>query len=167
MIERYNLLTPIQCNELISIAENNLNWNTHDVKKLQSYKVASFNTLPSFFVKIINEYVEKELKVTLSNISFSILKYEPNDFFAKHIDRELSKEFNKDFLYNLNIKLNSDFKGGEFLLEGNIFNADVGDLYHYKSTQYHEVLPITEGIRYTGLVYIRERDIKIAKKSLI
>lgn len=167
MIERYNLLTVNQCKELILTAENNLNWNTHKLKRIHSYKVVEFNLLPSFFVKIINEYVEKELKVTLSKISFSILKYEPNDFFAKHIDRDLKKEFNKDFLYNLNIKLNSDFEGGEFLLEDNILNADVGDLYHYKSTQYHEVLPITKGIRYTGLVYIRERDIKTAKKSLI
>ena len=166
MIERSNLLTVDQCNELISIAEAGNTWKVYSTPK-KSYKVSGLDSLPSFFVDIINEYSRKKLKVTLSNMSFAVLKYEPTDFFAKHTDRHLSKEFNKDFLYNLNIKLNSDFEGGEFLLEDTTFNADVGDLYHYKSTQYHEVLPITKGIRYTGLVYIRERDIETTKRHLV
>lgn len=166
MIEKSNLLTVDQCNELISIAEAGNTWKVYSTSKM-SYKVTGLDLLPSFFVEIINEYSRKKLKVTLSNISFSVLKYEPADFFSKHIDRDSSKEFNKDFLYNLNIKLNSDFEGGEFLLEDNIFNAGVGDLYHYKSTQYHEVLPITKGIRYTGLVYIRERDVVTTIRHLL
>jgi tetratricopeptide (TPR) repeat protein len=75
-------------------------------------------------------------------------------------------EGQNDVAYNF-YRIVKDFYENKYLtlvnLNDKLFVAEVGDVYHYKSTEYHEVKPITGGIRYTGLFYIRERDLGISK----
>ena len=65
--------------------------------------------------------------------------------------------------------LNDEFEGGEFYLNDTKLEGNTpGIAYTYNSFEFHEVKPVTSGIRYSMLCYVRERDfITKEKKSLI
>jgi predicted 2-oxoglutarate/Fe(II)-dependent dioxygenase YbiX len=154
-----NLFTKNECNEIILFSENENQWKkiTHEV----SYQIFIFKPSESISNKII-KYSKEILGLSILTVNLAVLKYIEGDYFPRHTDRA-GNGFNRDFLYNINLKLNDEYEGGEFLLNDKVLVADVGDVYHYKSTEFHEVKPITKGTRYTGLFYLRERDIGISK----
>lgn len=151
------LFTKNECNEIIKFSEEQNIWIDYS-----HYQTFTFQPKENISSKIIN-YGKEQLGLSILNINLGVIRYLEGNHFPRHIDRNKKIEFNKDFVYNINLKLNDDYEGGEFFLNDKLFVADVGDLYHYKSTEYHEVKPITKGIRYTGLFYIRERDLGISK----
>jgi hypothetical protein len=151
------LFTRDECNEIIKFCEEQNNW-----KDKPHYQIYTYQPDEYISNKIIN-YGKEQFGLSILNVNLGVLRYSVGDNFPRHIDRNPNIEFNKDFVYNVNLKLNDEYEGGEFFLNDKLFLADVGDLYHYKSTEYHEVKTITKGIRYTGLFYIRERDLGISK----
>jgi len=124
-----------------------------------------------------NEFVEEKFKNLInSNFGFKvtdvnmyILKYLPGQFFGRHYDRNPSSESHKDYIYNINVLLNDEFTGGEFYLNDTKFEGNTpGIAYTYNSDEFHEVKPVTSGIRYSMLCYVRERDfINKTTKSLL
>jgi hypothetical protein len=152
--------TKNECDEIISFSEEQNRWQ--NVKNVANYQMFIFQPNDYVSNKII-KYGKEKLGLSILTLNLAVLKYLEGDHFPKHIDRNKNKEFNKDFLYNINVKLNDDYEGGEFFLNNKLFAAEVGDVYHYKSTEFHEVKTITRGIRYSGLFYIRERDIEVSK----
>jgi hypothetical protein len=154
-----NLFTKNECNEIILFSENENQWKkiTHEA----SYQIFIFKPSESISNKII-KYSKEILGLSILTVNLAVLKYVEGDYFPRHIDRA-GNGFNRDFLYNINLKLNDEYEGGDFFLNDKLFTAEVGDVYHYKSTKFHEVKPIIKGIRYTGLFYLRERDIGISK----
>lgn len=157
---RKKLFTKNECDEIISFSENQNRWK--EVNDGGIYKIVFF-TPNEYISNEIIEYGKEILGLSILNVNMAVIKYLEGDCFPRHIDRDKNYELNRDFLYNINLKLNDEYEGGEFFLKDNLFYAEVGDVYHYKSTEFHEVKPITKGIRYTGLFYIRERDIGISK----
>lgn len=151
------VFTKNECNEIIEFSEKEKKW----IDK-SHYQISLFQPNEYISNKIIN-YVKTHIGLSILNVNLGVIKYLVGGSYPRHIDRNKNIEFNKDFVYNINLKLNDDYEGGNFFLNDELFFAEVGDLYHYKSTQYHEVKPITKGIRYTGLFYIRERDLGISK----
>lgn len=152
--------TKNECDEIILFSEEQNRWQ--NVKNVANYQMFIFQPNDYVSNKII-KYGKEKLGLSILTLNLAVLKYLEGDYFPKHIDRNKNKEFNKDFLYNINVKLNDDYEGGEFFLNNKLFVAEVGDVYHYKSTEFHEVKTITKGIRYSGLFYIRERDIEVSK----
>jgi hypothetical protein len=157
---RKKLFTKNECNEIISFSENENQWKK--INNGADYYIFLFK--PNQFIsdKIIH-YSKEILGLSILNVNLGVLKYVEGGGFPRHTDRNEEIELNKDFLYNINLKLNDEYEGGDFFLNDKLFSADVGDVYHYKSTEFHEVKPITKGIRYMGLFYLRERDIGISK----
>jgi Rps23 Pro-64 3,4-dihydroxylase Tpa1-like proline 4-hydroxylase len=154
-----NLFTKNECNEIISFSENENQWE----KKTNGVSYQIFIFKPDEFISDkIMKYAKEILGLSILTVNLAVLKYIEGDYFPRHTDRA-ETTFNRDFLYNINLKLNDEYEGGEFLLNDKVLVADVGDVYHYKSTEFHEVKPITKGTRYTGLFYLRERDIGISK----
>jgi len=151
------LFTENQCKDIIKKAEELDNWS-HNISNNFSYNIVTFNS-DKYISDIITDYCSKYLKLNVLNINMGVIKYKVNDYMGRHYDRNSGTDFNKDFLYNINVRLNDEFSGGEFYLKDKIFESKVGDVYHYKSTEWHEVKPITNGVRYIALFYIRERDI--------
>jgi hypothetical protein len=154
------LFTKNECDDLISFAEGQNEWEK--ITDFSSYQIFTFQPGNHVSDRIIN-YGREKLGLSILSVNLAVLKYEVGDHFPRHIDRTQEKEFNKDFLYNINVKLNDDYEGGEFFLNDKLFVADVGDVYHYKSTEFHEVKLVTKGLRYSGLFYIRERDLGVSK----
>lgn len=153
------LFTKNECDQIILFSENMNQWKT--ITNEVSYKIFFFEPNESVSMKIM-EYAKQVLGLSIMTVNLAVLKYVEGDYFPRHTDR-LGKGFNRDFLYNINLKLNDEYEGGEFFLNDNLFTAEVGDVYHYKSTEFHEVKPITKGTRYSGLFYLRERDVAISK----
>lgn len=151
------LFTKNECNDIIKFCEEQNNWK--DKSHYQAYLFQPDNYISN---KIIN-YGKEHFGLSIFNINLAVIRYLEGDDYPRHIDRDTNSEFNKDFLYNINLKLNDEYEGGEFFLNDKLFKAEVGDVYHYKSTEFHEVKPVIRGVRYTGLFYIRERDIGISK----
>jgi predicted 2-oxoglutarate/Fe(II)-dependent dioxygenase YbiX len=121
---------------------------------------------------VINKFknfVNSTFSFTVENVNIYALKYLPGCMFGRHYDRHYDKEKNKDFVYNINVVLNEDFSGGEFWLDDKIVkNNKLGMAYYYNSVQWHEVKPITKGVRYSMLCFVRERDfISKIKKSIL
>lgn len=130
-----------------------------------SYSAVDFIPEPWVSSKII-EYAKTQIGIDITNIVAIGLKYQVGDKFPPHVDRNENDEFHKDFLYNINMLLNTDYEGGEFRIEGNPHLYEPGVVYHYNSSKLHEVTEITKGIRYSVLFYIRERDFNYQKSLL-
>lgn len=156
------LFTKEECLEMIKNAEQENKWQRNEKKTKHSYFTAPL-LLNETQTEKVKKYCKEYLNLDVENISLGILKYLPNDFFSRHFDKMSNYEFNSDFIYNVNMRLNDDYVGGDFYLDDKLFNQDIGMVYHYPSTTYHEVTKVTEGIRYSALFYIRERDLKRTK----
>lgn len=113
--------------------------------------------------------INSKFSINVNVVNIFILKYLPGGMFGRHFDRTEFKEFNKDFVYNINVLLNDSFEGGEFYLKDSVFEGNTpGIAYHYQSTDWHEVKPVKSGVRYSMLCYVRERDFVVKnKKSVI
>ena len=161
-----------ECVKVIEYAEKKNNWQkvqwypkviTDDVAE---YELCDVTELDWFKDKLVT-YALTTLDLNLSTPSISIIKYKEGCKFPRHIDRISSKEFNRDFLYNINVVLNDNFEGGEFWVDDKLLIGNSpGVVYHYKSTQWHEVKTVTKGVRYSTLFYVRERDINKTKNLI-
>jgi hypothetical protein len=166
------LFTKEECKSLIGYVEKNHTWQRREqnlpisIKYYQTKLV--FDEIP-FIYERLKQYVKNHLKIDSGgNDNIIILKYTKGDLFARHIDLG-NLDFTSDFIYNVNMVLNDDFKGGEFYLDDKKFEGnDIGVVYHYPSTVFHEVKEVKDGFRYSMLYYIRKREIKNKnEKSLL
>jgi predicted 2-oxoglutarate/Fe(II)-dependent dioxygenase YbiX len=174
-MELKRLFTIEECKEIINHAENDDTYQWEEKIENDSngdlflrYFVKSLNT-HVFAREKFQKFVNDEFSFNVHNTNLYILKYLSGFKFGRHFDRNLSKELNRDFVYNVNVVLNDDFEGGEFWLDDNLLeNNKPGMVYYYDSLQWHEVKEIKNGVRYSILCYVRERDfITKEKKSLI
>lgn len=148
-----------ECEGFIIQSEQKNDWLRNTKLKKYSYYTTSLVLNEEQEIKI-KKYCKDYLNLDVENVSLGILKYIPNDFFARHKDKVEGLEFNHDFLYNINMRLNDNYDGGDFYLDDKLYNKSIGEIYHYSSDVYHEVTEVLDGIRYSALFYIRQRDLK-------
>lgn len=91
-------------------------------------------------------------------------KYLPGCRFERHNDSTT----HPDQLVNLGVCLNDYYKGGEFIFyDPNTTLPKVpGTIYHMDSHRDHEVLEITEGIRWSLITFLKSKDIGIRHNKL-
>ena len=53
--------------------------------------------------------------------------------------------------------LNDDYEGGEFILDGETLDKEIGELFTFKRDVPHEVLPVTKGVRLSLHFSVREK----------
>ena len=159
------IISKEKCLEIIKKVELDSKWESRKFKKTISYQTTFF-PIDIELETQFKDYCKNNLKLDVLDVNLNVLKYEVGDVFARHIDQDPNIEKNSDWLYNINFRLNDDYEGGEFYLNDELFHKPVGEVYHYKSTEYHEVKPITKGIRYSALFYVTFRNTK-NEKSII
>lgn len=157
-----------ECNEIINYAENSIlqQWERIELKNSKYFlkDISEFNISQKVFKEYINENLSK---YKIDNFEVFILKYIEGDFFGRHMDKAKT-EFTQDAIANINTRLNDDYIGGDFYLNDLVHNKPIGEIYNYDSDVYHEVKPITDGIRYSLLCFLRARNItKKNTKSII
>lgn len=157
-----------ECNEIINYAENSILQEWERIELTNSrYFLKDISEL-NISQKVFKEYINENLsKYKIDNFEVFILKYIKGDFFGRHMDKAKT-EFTQDAIANINTRLNDDYIGGDFYLNDLVHNKPIGEIYNYDSDVYHEVKPITNGIRYSLLCFLRTRNItKKNTKSII
>jgi predicted 2-oxoglutarate/Fe(II)-dependent dioxygenase YbiX len=162
-----------ECNDIVNYFETDESeWGYVEINNDAKYYIKEINKTDkthNFIKGKFENFIQNEFFLSVNCINVSILKYLPTFKFERHKDRDHEKEFNHDFVFNINVILNDNYVGGEFLLNDSLVEGNTsGMVYYYNSIQYHEVKPIISGVRYSMICYIRERDFKNKKiKSLI
>jgi len=75
----------------------------------------------------------------------TLLIYEKGDFFGEHSD---TSTYGTGILTG-HYLLNDEFEGGDFILDGEKLEKEVGELSVYGRDILHEVKKVTSGIRYS------------------
>lgn len=163
----FQLFTKDECDSIINFIESNYILNK--TSKLYDSGISSYSKIEikqsEWFYEKIKNYVNSELSIdALGTLLF--VKYVEGDYFPIHKDRVSNSEYHKDFIWNVNVILNDNYDGGEFILNNETYKHPAGSLYYYKSDTLHGVNKITNGNRYIFLYHIRERDIKRTKSAI-
>jgi len=122
--------------------------NIYDVKKNIWFKI---NKTKEFdFVKdIIQSEIKKINSKYIISDWITFLIYEKGDFFAEHSDGpSYSSKDNKTIL-SAGYLLNTDYEGGDFIINGKKLNVNVGELFYFGRDVLHEVTEVKSGIRYS------------------
>lgn len=84
--------------------------------------------------------------------------YEGN-YFLKHNDSIYIH--NNSRAYVVGFHLNNDYEGGEYVLHDkyHIINNYPGVPYYFNSSQEHEIIKVTKGIRKSALIFINHEDL--------
>jgi len=159
-----------QCNHLIETAELKNEWGRFRGGKGTSYYTDVIPIESDSVKELIAYYCIKNFNIKVDPIKICIIKYLKGDLIERHIDVEPGNAYNGSLIesnyFNVNIRLNDSFKGGQFYLDDKPYTKSVGEIYHYKSEVYHEVKKITEGVRYIALYTIPYSKI-ISNKHLL
>ena len=116
----------------------------------------------------VKEHVENIKGYEPSLDSFQFTKYEKGDFFDWHADS--NDTVFKDRFYTIVLQLNDEYMDGEFQLLTNkeiTLEKGVGNLFIFPSEVVHRVKPITSGIRYSLVNWLKLKQIKNIKKTLL
>ena len=87
---------------------------------------------------------------TLGQGPITLLKYVKGDFFTEHCD---TATYGTGILSG-GYLLNDEFEGGDFILDGEKLEKEVGELSVYGRDILHEVKEVTSGIRYSLHIFI-------------
>lgn len=174
------LLSNEECEQIISMGEGK--WE----KSLLSYKKEMDNLRKStqhtphtnkgeWLYNIIKRCFSKiNINITADTLyENQILKYDEGGFIFKHQDivRYDADGIQTDRYYVLNIVLNDDFEGGDFIIYDKNDNptklnrgAGVGAIF--KTNEFHEVTKVTKGTRYSFSVFLHDCDFELKKQII-
>lgn len=162
------VLSKIQCRTLIDLAESKDSWSRIRGGSRTSYSTCTFKIKDLSIYDLLSDYCALNIGVNFNPSKVSIIKYNVGDRIQRHTDLGSdfysSNKFTGDVVYNVNIRLNEEYSGGEFYLQDKPFIKAVGEIYHYKSDVYHEVKEVLSGVRYIALIGITQSDIDGDKK---
>jgi len=168
-VKTYKLFTKEECNIILKDILSNYK-SQYVTRKFEndssSYYKIEIIEKNWYFYKIKN-WFENEVNLGETDGYLTLFFYKEGDRFPLHIDRIPNTTFYHDAIYNVNIMLNEEYGGGEFILENKSYKQPAGMVYYYESTKPHGVNIVTHGIRYTLIYFIRERDIRGIKKTFL
>jgi hypothetical protein len=142
------LFTSEECDIIISYVENKNDWTRVDDGNRYNLICLELDWVYNRFI----DYIKKVENINISDSKFvKCLKYNIGDFFKPHKDFNPTLDFYKTFMYNINILLNDDFEGGDFLVNNQVYPKQRGWAYYYSSNEIHEVREVTNGVRYSIL----------------
>ena len=156
-------------NSKLGVAVNSTEYGTSYLpKKRKSTQCSMLASNDSIVYTKINEILKSiDYEFILDEIYYDVIKYNVGDFIWKHTDGGGERR------YTVSIQLNggNEYEGGDFKYwensNENILNRDAGYGMVFKADTYHEVTEITDGVRYSFVLFIKNSDIrKISKASL-
>jgi len=157
-----SILTPIMCDWIIHEAEQYAfknGWTTtrHDEYPTTDIEIHNIKSVFSFillFIKTIDELICKSYNVKIENIDIKdmfIAKYDEKkqNSLDMHLDGQGSN-------VSISILLNDEFEGGNLIYADDIISyAEKGDVMIHTSNHIHGVTPVTKGVRYSLVMFLR------------
>ena len=117
-----------------------------------------FNISATEELSFVNELIRKDLDDDVEPLPWiTLLMYNRGDFFGLHTDDKYRGSSEDDILYSGGYLLNDDYEGGEFILDGETLDKEIGELFTFKRDVPHEVLPVTKGVRLSLHFSVREK----------
>lgn len=155
-----NFLNNNECHDLVKFFDKN--FENHgiifDDRKIINLQKASIELSNDEYyndadiIKSLNSKLEYNIKGidTSSFINYShITVREKDNFQHSHVDFDYHT-------WTSVLYLNENFEGGETCVEGEIIKPMQGSIITFQGNKLrHEVLPVTQGIRYTILVWYK------------
>ncbi len=140
-------------------------------KETRKSKVAFIDDLGHINNLVLSKVIEKvKIKGFEPSIeTFQFTKYNEGDYFDWHTDS--NDTIFKDRFYTIVIQLNENYTGGNFELiinnKESKMEFGVGNLFIFPSNMYHRVKQIESGIRYSLVSWLKLKEIKNHKKTLL
>lgn len=132
----------------------NLDW-----KKNKWLKISNFSEF-NFVEEIINKDLKKVNKFYEVGDFITFLIYNEGDFFGNHIDGPSYSSNKSNTILTGGYLLNTDFEGGDFIIENKKLSTGIGELFLFGRNDWHEVKEVTSGIRYSLHFAINENKPK-------
>ena len=145
------LLSNEECNIIKSLYEDKLVLREREIRRQKNYHEIENN---SWLHKKVSNLIQKNLGNNYSLLErVTILKYEPGDFFSKHIDgsynTSLSKTLPYHFYGGIELCEREEFKGGEFFIKDKKVDYLKGRLFTHGFEDSHGVEEVKKGIRWS------------------
>ena len=161
-----------KCINELKLSEGTIGCGTVDIKVRKS-SVAFLNDL-GFLNNRLENILTKSVKVNGYSVSglqqFQFTQYNIGEFYSWHRDTGASDVMASRF-YSTVIQLNDEYTEGELQLniDGNEITLEpgLGTLYMFPSYTLHQVKPITSGVRYSLVNWIKLVENKNERKSLL
>lgn len=173
-MEQKILFNEEECNYLKSFVERN------DIVKTSNDAYGSFNTTVCVIppIEIPNWFTDKLKEFDITDISFEnklassrsviINKYGTNGYFAKHKD-DYSKHTSWKYRYKtliIQLSKSDSYKGGDLLVDDVSVDRTIGNTILFDASTYHELTKITDGERYSLVIWFDRDDITKDKNLL-
>ena len=127
-------------------------------------KVSNIKLLEKIILPKLKKYNIKSIE---SGAMF--IEYGNGDYFNKHIDYGYTDNIENKRVCSVIIQLSdeSEYIGGDLIVEGNLSSKKIGTLIVFKSTDMHEVTKITSGNRKVFIFMPVAKDIIKTKMTII
>lgn len=149
--------------------ENKRLWGLNDVVNLKnSDNQGVIDSVDKCILFLNKEFCSQNKlynDLRIINIFGAALK--PGEKYQRHADKHYYYDDKKesDIVYTGLLYLNDDYSGGELILEDQpedkvAFKPTPGTLIYFTEDVFHEVLPITNGIRYNIVMFFSDTDLE-------
>jgi len=167
-MKTFQLFTKDECKNILD--DILANYDSHYVNREFENDSSSYYkieiTKKTWYYNRLKKWFNEELSINEVDGYLTLFFYKEGDRFPIHIDRIQNTEFYYDAVYNVNVMLNEDYEGGEFVLNNIEYKQPAGLVYYYESTKPHGVKTVKSGLRYTLIYFVRERDFERKKHIL-
>jgi len=116
---------------------------------------------------LIDFILNKTSKLGIKSItSVKFVKYSSGDYMSKHRDHMKYGETLIHKTCMIQLSSSDEYSGGDLIVENKIQSREIGNICIINPTELHEVTKITNGERYSAVLFLHDGDIEIPK-SLI
>jgi len=175
-----NFLTTSECNSILSKCKKELTLKNATVRdgevnlKSRKSSVAFIDDL-GFLNNRLETILIDSVKVKGFSVSglqpFQFTEYTVGEYYNWHRDSDINTPESSNRFYSTVIQLNDEYDAGELQLsidgEELTLERGLGTLYMFPSYTLHRVKPITNGVRYSLVNWIKLVENKNEKKSLL
>ena len=156
------VFTSIMCDWIINEAEQYAfkhGWNTsrhhhYPTTDIELHNIQSVFSFMILFMQTLEKLICKSYSVKIENIDIKEM------FIAKYDEKQQnSLDMHKDgngSNISISILLNDGFDGGDLIYEDGITShAEKGDMVIHTQSHVHGVTPVTKGVRYSLILFLR------------
>ena len=175
MVKIENILTVDECTILKDLATNFRKGKIYSPESKNEnvnndIRIVSESTLqlPNWILTKITKWLKLNSIILVKNpVLYTVLKYTKGCYFKEH--RDLAPHGSSNKIYTLIIELtnSNEYEGGEFILEGNVVEKNIGDVILFESYKLHELKEITSGERMSFVCWILDTELKGFKNTNI
>ena len=135
-----------------------------DYRTCYEYSFVNHTEISNFVLSKLQKFNVITLPDTLT-----VIRYEEGQYFKNHIDSGIGHEYRYKSV-SIQLSESTDYKGGFLIVralnergesETLAIGTDIGSMVMFDSGLTHEVTPITLGIRYVLVFWLKEEDFSI------